>query len=48
MFKFFLLISGHRIGTAEIEDVLDEHKCVAESAVIGFPHDLTGRLCILS
>ena len=42
------MISGHRIGTAEIEDVLDEHKCVAESAVIGFPHDLTGMLCILS
>jgi acetyl-CoA synthetase len=36
-------VSGHRIGTAEIEEVLDEHHNVAESAVVGFPHDLTGK-----
>ena len=36
-------VSGHRIGTAEIENVLTEHKNVAESAVVGFPHELTGE-----
>jgi hypothetical protein len=30
------------------DHILDKHHCVAESAVIGFPHDLTGMLCILS
>ncbi|XP_041068624.1 acetyl-coenzyme A synthetase 2-like, mitochondrial isoform X2 [Carcharodon carcharias] len=42
-------ISGHRLGTAEIEDALAEHPDVPESAVIGFPHDLKGEdTCIIS
>ncbi|KAG8548320.1 hypothetical protein GDO81_025760, partial [Engystomops pustulosus] len=36
-------ISGHRLGTAEIEDALDEHPDVPETAVIGFPHDIKGE-----
>lgn len=36
-------ISGHRLGTAEIEDVLDEHKFIAESAVVGVPHKIKGE-----
>jgi len=36
-------VSGHRIGTAEVEDVLDEHALVVESAVVGFPHDVKGE-----
>ncbi len=36
-------VSGHRIGTAEIEDVIDEHAAVAESAVVGFQHDVLGE-----
>ena len=36
-------ISGHRIGTAELEAVFIEHKAVAESAVIGIPHELKGQ-----
>jgi acetyl-CoA synthetase len=35
--------SGHRIGTAEIESALVAHEAVAESAVIGFPHDIKGE-----
>jgi acetyl-CoA synthetase len=35
--------SGHRIGTAEIEDVIDEHELVSESAIVGIPHDLKGE-----
>ncbi|XP_069462984.1 acetyl-coenzyme A synthetase 2-like, mitochondrial [Ambystoma mexicanum] len=38
-----LNISGHRLGTAEIEDAMDEHPDVAETAVIGFPHDIKGE-----
>ncbi|BFZ12264.1 hypothetical protein BsWGS_15303 [Bradybaena similaris] len=38
-----LNVSGHRIGTAEIEDVMDDHPDVAESAVIGFPHEIKGE-----
>ncbi|KAL5008679.1 hypothetical protein ScPMuIL_014260 [Solemya velum] len=38
-----LNISGHRLGTAEIEDALDDHPCVAETAVVGFPHDVKGE-----
>ncbi|XP_012683010.2 LOW QUALITY PROTEIN: acetyl-coenzyme A synthetase 2-like, mitochondrial [Clupea harengus] len=37
-------ISGHRLGTAEIEDALDEHPEVPESAVIGIAHDLKGEV----
>ncbi|XP_078593805.1 acetyl-coenzyme A synthetase 2-like, mitochondrial isoform X2 [Branchiostoma floridae x Branchiostoma japonicum] len=37
-------ISGHRIGTAEIEDAMDEHHDVAETAVIGTPHEVKGEV----
>lgn len=36
-------ISGHRIGTAEVEDAIDEHKAIVEAAVIGIPHDIKGE-----
>lgn len=36
-------VSGHRIGTAEIESALVEHKAVAEAAVVGFPHEIKGQ-----
>ena len=36
-------VSGHRLGTAEIESAIDEHEAVAESAVVGFPHDVKGQ-----
>ncbi|KAK2708112.1 acetyl-coenzyme A synthetase 2-like, mitochondrial isoform X2 [Artemia franciscana] len=36
-------VSGHRLGTAEVEDALDEHFSVAESAVVGYPHDIKGE-----
>uniref|UniRef100_A0A672NJR0 Propionate--CoA ligase n=1 Tax=Sinocyclocheilus grahami TaxID=75366 RepID=A0A672NJR0_SINGR len=36
-------ISGHRLGTAEIEDALDEHPDVPETAVIGIPHEIKGE-----
>ncbi|MBN1925641.1 MAG: acetate--CoA ligase [Prolixibacteraceae bacterium] len=35
-------VSGHRIGTAEIEDVINLHPLVNESAVVGYPHDIKG------
>ncbi len=38
-----LNVSGHRMGTAEIESSLVEHKAVAEAAVVGFPHDVKGQ-----
>ena len=38
-----LNVSGHRMGTAEIEDALDLHEHVAESAVVGFPHAIKGQ-----
>ncbi|XP_026141892.1 acetyl-coenzyme A synthetase 2-like, mitochondrial [Carassius auratus] len=37
-------ISGHRLGTAEIEDALDEHPDVPETAVIGVPHEIKGEV----
>jgi acetyl-CoA synthetase len=37
-----LNVSGHRIGTAEIESALVAHEAVSEAAVVGFPHDLKG------
>ncbi|HEX2253795.1 MAG TPA: acetate--CoA ligase [Thermoanaerobaculia bacterium] len=37
-----LNVSGHRLGTAEIESALVSHEAVAEAAVVGFPHDLKG------
>lgn len=36
-------VSGHRIGTAEVESALVAHHDVAEAAVVGFPHDLKGQ-----
>ena len=36
-------VSGHRLGTAEIESALVAHDAVAEAAVVGFPHDLKGQ-----
>ena len=36
-------VSGHRLGTAEIESAIDEHDAVAEAAVVGFPHDIKGQ-----
>jgi acetyl-CoA synthetase len=36
-------VSGHRLGTAEIESALVAHKTVAEAAVVGFPHDIKGQ-----
>jgi acetyl-CoA synthetase len=36
-------VSGHRIGTAEVEGALGKHKKVAEAAVVGFPHDIKGQ-----
>jgi acetyl-CoA synthetase len=36
-------VSGHRIGTAEVESALVSHPSVAEAAVVGFPHDLKGE-----
>jgi acetyl-CoA synthetase len=36
-------VSGHRIGTAEVESALVGHHAVAEAAVVGFPHDIKGQ-----
>lgn len=36
-------VSGHRFGTAEIESAINTHDAVAESAVVGFPHDIKGQ-----
>ena len=36
-------VSGHRMGTAEVENALDEHPCVIESAVVGYPHAIKGQ-----
>jgi acetyl-CoA synthetase len=36
-------VSGHRIGTAEIESALVSHHAVAEAAVVGFPHEIKGQ-----
>ena len=38
-----LNVSGHRLGTAEIENAIDEHANVVESAVVGYPHDVKGE-----
>ena len=38
-----LNVSGHRLGTAEIENALDEHPHVVETAVVGYPHDIKGQ-----
>jgi len=36
-------VSGHRMGTAEVENAINEHPRVIESAVVGFPHDIKGQ-----
>src|SRR5690606_15502558 len=38
-----LNVSGHRMGTAEIESALVLHEAVAEAAVVGYPHDVKGQ-----
>lgn len=38
-----LNVSGHRLGTAEIENAIDEHQNVVETAVVGYPHDIKGE-----
>ena len=38
-----LNVSGHRMGTAEVESALVAHKSVAEAAVVGYPHDIKGQ-----
>ena len=38
-----LNVSGHRLGTAEVESALVEHEAVAEAAVVGFPHAIKGQ-----
>ncbi len=38
-----LNVSGHRLGTAELENALVSHEGVAEAAVVGFPHDIKGE-----
>ena len=36
-------VSGHRLGTAELESALVENHQVAEAAVVGYPHDIKGQ-----
>jgi acetyl-CoA synthetase len=38
-----LNVSGHRIGTAELENAINQHPDVVESAVVGYPHDIKGQ-----
>ncbi len=38
-----IIVSGHNLGTAPIEDAVNEHPAVAESAIVGFPHDIKGN-----
>ena len=38
-----LNVSGHRIGTAEVENAINMHAGVVESAVVGYPHDIKGQ-----
>ncbi|MCC9044066.1 acetate--CoA ligase [Myroides sp. M-43] len=38
-----VIVSGHNLGTAPIEDAINEHPAVAESAVVGFKHDIKGN-----
>ena len=39
-----IIVSGHNLGTAPIEDAINEHPAVAESAIVGFPHDIKGSV----
>jgi acetyl-CoA synthetase len=38
-----IIVSGHNMGTAEIENAIDEHSAVCETAVVGYPHDIKGQ-----
>ncbi|RKE94776.1 acetate--CoA ligase [Ichthyenterobacterium magnum] len=38
-----IIVSGHNLGTAPIENAINEHEAVVESAVVGFPHDIKGN-----
>lgn len=38
-----IIVSGHNLGTAEIESAVDEHSAVCETAVVGYPHDVKGQ-----
>ena len=38
-----IIVSGHNLGTAPIEDAINEHQSVAESAIVGVPHDIKGN-----
>lgn len=38
-----IIVSGHNLGTAPIEDAINEHPAVAESAIVGFPHEIKGN-----
>ncbi|MCG8795327.1 acetate--CoA ligase [Tenacibaculum finnmarkense] len=38
-----IIVSGHNLGTAPIEDAVNEHPAVAESAIVGFPHKVKGN-----
>ena len=37
-----IIVSGHNLGTAPIEDAINEHPAIAESAIVSFPHDIKG------
>ncbi|MBL6664986.1 MAG: acetate--CoA ligase [Rickettsiales bacterium] len=42
-------VSGHRLGSAEIENAINKHEEICESAVIGFPHDIKGEaICVFA
>ena len=47
-----IIVSGHNLGTAEVESALVAHEAVAEAAVVGKPHEITGQaiyaFCILN
>ena len=38
-----MIFSGHNLGTAPIEDAINEHNLVAESAIVGYPHEIKGN-----
>lgn len=38
-----IIVSGHNLGTAPIEDAINEHPAIAESAIVGYPHDVKGN-----
>ncbi|MGE0770887.1 MAG: acetate--CoA ligase [Cyclobacteriaceae bacterium] len=38
-----IIVSGHNLGTAEIESAIDEHSSVCETAVVGYPHEIKGQ-----